>query len=84
LTGLPHEASRVEGFWLVRREIDVRGSMIYQGEFGEAVALLGSGAMEVGPLLSHRFPLEDIAAALEAHRRPEAIKVAVFPSRDRQ
>lgn len=79
LTGLPHEPSRVEFFWLVRREIDVRGSMIYQEEFGEALALLARGAIDVAPLLTHRFPLEEIEAALEAHRRPEAIKVAVFP-----
>ena len=79
LTGLPHEPARVESFWLVRREIDVRGSMIYQQEFGEALALLARGAIDVAPLLTHRFPLDDIEAALEAHRRPEAIKVAVFP-----
>jgi 2-desacetyl-2-hydroxyethyl bacteriochlorophyllide A dehydrogenase len=79
LTGLPHEPARVEVFWLVRREIDVRGSMIYQGEFGEALALLARGAVDVTPLLTHRFPLEAIEEALAAHRRPEAIKVAVFP-----
>jgi threonine dehydrogenase-like Zn-dependent dehydrogenase len=79
LTGLPHAPSRVEFFWLVRREIDVRGSMIYQQEFGEALALLARGAIDVAPLLTHRFPLDGIEAALEAHRRPEAIKVAVFP-----
>jgi L-iditol 2-dehydrogenase len=79
LTGLPHEAARVEFFWLVRREIDVRGSMVYQQEFGEALALLADGAIDVAPLLTHRFPLEAIEQALETHRRPEAIKVAVLP-----
>ena len=79
LTGLPHEAARVEFFWVVRREIDVRGSMIYQAEFGEAVRLLGAGTIQVGPLLTHRFPLAAIDAALEAHRDPHSIKVAVFP-----
>jgi L-iditol 2-dehydrogenase len=79
LTGLPHEPAAVSFFWLVRREIDVRGSMIYQQEFGEALALLARGAIEVAPLLTHRFPLAEIGAALEAHRRPDAIKVAVLP-----
>jgi 2-desacetyl-2-hydroxyethyl bacteriochlorophyllide A dehydrogenase len=79
LTGLPHEPASVEFFWLVRREIDVRGSMIYRGEFGEAVDLLAGGAVDVGPLLTHRFPLDRIDAALAAHRDPAAIKVAVFP-----
>lgn len=79
LTGLPHDPARIDFFWIVRREIEVRGSMIYQQEFGEAVALLARGAVEVGPLLTHRFPLEAIEEALLTHRRPEAIKVAVFP-----
>jgi L-iditol 2-dehydrogenase len=79
LTGLPHEPAAVSLFSLVRREIDVRGSMIYQQEFGEALALLARGAIEVAPLLTHRFPLAEIGAALETHRRPDAIKVAVLP-----
>jgi threonine dehydrogenase-like Zn-dependent dehydrogenase len=79
LTGLPHEPAAIEFFWLVRREIDVRGSMIYRDEFGQALDLLARGAVSVSPLLTHRFPLEAIAEALEAHRRPDAIKVGVFP-----
>jgi threonine dehydrogenase-like Zn-dependent dehydrogenase len=79
LTGLPHEASRIAFFWIVRREIDIRGSMIYCGEFGEAVALLAGGRVRVERLLTHRFPLRAIDAALEAHRDPASIKVAVFP-----
>jgi threonine dehydrogenase-like Zn-dependent dehydrogenase len=79
LTGLPHEPASVAFFWLVRREIDVRGSMIYQGEFGDALALLARGAIQVAPLVTHRFPLAEIGRALETHRRSEAIKVAVVP-----
>ena len=79
LTGLPHDPARVEFFWVVRREIDIRGSMIYQKEFGEAVALLAGGGVRVEVLLTHRFPLASIDAALAAHRDPASIKVAVFP-----
>jgi 2-desacetyl-2-hydroxyethyl bacteriochlorophyllide A dehydrogenase len=79
LTGLPHEAARIEFFWIVRREIDIRGSMIYRDEFGAAMAALADGTVRVERLLTHRFSLAAIDAALEAHRSPEAIKVAVFP-----
>ena len=79
LTGLPHDPARVEFFWVVRREIDIRGSMIYREEFGEAVALLAAGQIRVEALLTHRFPLAAIDAALAAHRDPASIKVAVFP-----
>jgi 2-desacetyl-2-hydroxyethyl bacteriochlorophyllide A dehydrogenase len=79
LTGLPHAPSRIDFFWIVRREIDVRGSMIYGDEFGEAIALLADGVVRVGSLLTHRYPLRAIEAALAAHRDPASIKVAVFP-----
>lgn len=82
LTGLPHEPARIDFFWIVRREIDIRGSMIYRDEFGEAIAALASGAVRVERLLTHRFPLAAVDAALAAHRSPEAIKVAVFPGLD--
>jgi 2-desacetyl-2-hydroxyethyl bacteriochlorophyllide A dehydrogenase len=77
LTGLPHEASRLEFFWVVRREISILGSMIYQDEFPEAMALLASGQVQGQRLLTHRFALDRIADAFEAHRAPDSIKVAL-------
>ena len=53
--------------------------MIYRQEFGEAVAILAAGQIRVEALLTHRFPLAAIDAALAAHRDPASIKVAVFP-----
>ena len=79
LTGLPHDPARIEFFWIVRREIDIRGSMIYRGEFGEAISLLAEGRVRVDALLTHRFSLDAIDAALAAHRDPGSIKVAIFP-----
>lgn len=78
LTGLPHEPSQVHFFWVVRRELTLIGSMIYQSEFPEAMRLLRDGAVVAGPLVTHRFPLEAIQDALVAHRRPDSIKVAVL------
>jgi len=79
LTGLPHEPSRLNFFSVVRRELSIVGSMIYQGEFPEAVRLLSSGAVRTERLLTHRFPLDEIQAAFAAHRAPDSIKVAVVP-----
>jgi hypothetical protein len=44
-----------------------------------AVSLLAEGRIRVDALLTHRFPLAEIDAALAAHRDPASIKVAVFP-----
>ncbi len=77
LTGLPHEATPLNFFWVVRRELRLIGSMIYQDEFPEAMRLLGSGAVRTDRLLTHRFPLADIQQAFVAHSSTDAIKVSV-------
>jgi 2-desacetyl-2-hydroxyethyl bacteriochlorophyllide A dehydrogenase len=77
LTGLPHETSTVNFFGVVRRELRIIGSMIYQQEFPEAIRLLSTGAVTVDRLVTHRFPLARIGEAFAAHRSPEAIKVTV-------
>ncbi len=79
LTGLPHEPSRLSFFSVVRRELSIVGSMIYQGEFPEAIRLLAAGAVRTERLLTHRFPLDRIQDAFAAHRAPESIKVTVVP-----
>jgi 2-desacetyl-2-hydroxyethyl bacteriochlorophyllide A dehydrogenase len=77
LTGLPREASTVNFFGVVRRELRIIGSMIYQQEFPEAIRLLSTGAVTVDRLVTHRFPLARIGEAFAAHRSPDAIKVTV-------
>jgi L-iditol 2-dehydrogenase len=77
LTGLPHEPSSVGFFTVVRRELTMLGSMIYQDEFPQALRLLETGEVRGADLVTHRFPLDDLAEAFEAHRDPTSIKVAV-------
>jgi len=77
LTGLPHEPTELDFFRVVRRELSIVGSMIYQDEFPEAMQLLADGAVRAGRLLTHRFPLAKIEEAFAAHRSPDSIKVAL-------
>src|SRR2546422_7235562 len=81
LTGLPHEPTPVAFFSVVRREVTITGSMIYQDEFGEALRLLESGAVRGEPLVTHRFDLDAIGEAFDAHHDPASIKVAVAPGK---
>jgi 2-desacetyl-2-hydroxyethyl bacteriochlorophyllide A dehydrogenase len=78
LTGLPHEPTAVAFFSVVRREVTISGSMIYQDEFPEAMRLIATGAVRTRPLVTHRFPLDAIVEAFAAHERPDSIKVAVL------
>jgi L-iditol 2-dehydrogenase len=77
LTGLPHAPTALNFFWVVRRELRIIGSMIYQDEFPEAMRLLATGAVVVERLVTHRFPLQEIQNAFLAHSSRDSIKVAV-------
>jgi len=77
LTGLPHEATPVSFFSVVRREVTIAGSMIYQDEFPGALRLVASGAVRTGPLITHRFSLDRIGEAFTAHADAASIKVAL-------
>jgi len=77
LTGLPHEPTPVAFFSVVRREVTITGSMIYQDEFPEAMRLVAAGTVRTRPLVTHRFALDAIGEAFAAHERPDSIKVAV-------
>jgi len=79
LTGLPHEPSRVQFFTVVRRELTIIGSMIYQDEFPEAMRLLEGGAVKADPLVTHRFGLDAVGEAFIAQQSAASIKVAVIP-----
>ena len=80
LTGLPHDPTPVAFFAVVRREVTLTGSMIYQDEFPEAIRLIAEGAVRPGPLVTHRFPLAEIGHAFAVHEEPTSIKVAVAPA----
>jgi L-gulonate 5-dehydrogenase len=77
LTGLPHEPTSVSFFSVVRREVTLTGSMIYQDEFPEALRLLERGTVRTAPLITHRFSLDRIGEAFAAHTDPSSIKIAL-------
>src|SRR5437899_5716287 len=77
LTGLPHEPTPVPFFSVVRREITITGSMIYQDEFPEALRLVASRTVRTQPLITQRFSLDRIGEAFAAHASPASIKVAL-------
>lgn len=63
------------------RELQLKGSLMYtRPDFEEAMRLLAARRIEVGPLISHCVPLEDVETAFAlAGNRTEALKVLVVP-----
>lgn len=62
------------------RELVVTGgSNARRADVVQAVELLSSGALDVGALVTHRFPLDDLDEAVDAVRQRRGLKVAVTP-----
>jgi len=83
LVGMPAVPKTVDWTTIWFKELDVRGAYAYGTEevagerlrtFSLALRLLAHGAADLGPLLTHRFPLRD-------YRR--AIQTALFTGRHR-
>ncbi len=76
----PAEAMiRVSPFRVYNDEITITGSMAILRSFGEAVDLLGSGAVDPRPLLSEPLPLEGYGDAVDRVRAGQGIKWHIRP-----
>ncbi|RAP43147.1 L-idonate 5-dehydrogenase [Rhodovulum viride] len=61
---------------IVGKEIQVRGTHRFHPEFADAVAAIGSGRIDVRPMVTATYPLEDAQEAFEAAGdRSRAVKV---------
>jgi L-idonate 5-dehydrogenase len=61
---------------LVAKEFDLRGSFRFHEEFDWAVAMIGSGAVDLSPLLTASFPVECAVEAFDlAADKSRAMKV---------
>ena len=61
---------------LVGKEIALRGSHRFDREFEQASAMIDSGQIDVGPIITGRYPLEDaLSAFAAASDRTRSVKV---------
>ena len=63
------------------REVAVIASRIYGEDFDDCLGLLAGGKLDLAPLLTHRYAIDDGVEAMEfaASNRADAIKVALQP-----
>ena len=63
---------------IVTKEIQVKGSFRFDTEFALAVDLIGSGRINVAPLLSNTLPLSEARKAFElASDKSQSMKVQI-------
>ena len=75
--GLPGKEHAVSPDLIVRKELQIRGSMIYSDEFPQALKLLQSGDLQTEPLISKRLQLDELDGALSRFGTPERVKMLV-------
>lgn len=61
------------------REIDLQYQYLYANQYPKAIRLVSGGLIDVGPLVTHRFPLKEALKAFEVALDPAhgAIKVQI-------
>lgn len=75
----PHDHDLPNLRFVMLRELTVLGALAYEDEFSDVIDLLGSGKVDLLPLVTHRLPLGDIAEAFRVQMDPdEAVKVLVL------
>lgn len=66
MTGLAHAEIKIPAVLVIRRELKLYGSFAYCHEYPIAIELLASGKVDMMPLVTHRFKIEDFLEALNA------------------
>ncbi|XP_078662278.1 sorbitol dehydrogenase-like [Branchiostoma floridae x Branchiostoma belcheri] len=59
------------------REVDIRGTNAYPNCYPTALSMVASGQVNLKPLVTHRYSLEQALEAFEAVKKGEGIKVMV-------
>lgn len=77
LLGIPGESHPVSTVQIVRKELQIFGSMIYTDEFEQSIELLASGQVKAEPLISGVIPLEQLQENLENFSAPQRMKTLV-------
>jgi D-arabinitol dehydrogenase (NADP+) len=76
----PDARVAISPFDVYQKDLEIHGSFALRYTFHDAFALLESGAIDVQPLLSDRFPIESFPEALELAGSGEAYKVQIQPA----
>ena len=77
----PNSVAEIDDRTLVLNQITLYGSRANPNVSAKLLAMMASGRIDVKDLITHRFPIDDFAKALDyfVNRRDGAMKVIVEP-----
>lgn len=80
VTGLYHSLPEVDLGKVVRREINIYGTICYtRQEFEECLDFVEDGRVKVEPLITHHFPLKDMEQAFAVMQSKQCMKIIMHP-----
>ena len=82
LVGIPHEEPTLPIKRIVLDEVELVGNRANPNTAEEAISLMANNRVDLKPLMTHRFNLDDFGTALETFekRKEGSIKVAIKPN----
>lgn len=66
-------------FDVYKKELTIKGSFVNPDTHDRAVALLNAGKLDFSRIITHKFPLDQMAEAIAMQMGSESIKVVVCP-----
>jgi len=75
----PAERAAISPYEIYYKELTIRGSFVNPFTHSRAIELLAAKQVDVMPLITHRFGLDDAAKALETAQGKDAVKVLIAP-----
>jgi L-iditol 2-dehydrogenase len=80
LAGIFHQSASIFLGPIVRKEFNIKGSICYTWkDFQDCIELVSSGRVKTKPIITHEFPLTEMAKALELAYNQKSIKIILHP-----
>ena len=76
----PDKRAAISPYEIYYKELTIRGSFVNPFTHSRAIELLASKQVDVMPLITHRFALDDAVKALETAQGKDAVKVLLVPN----
>jgi 2-desacetyl-2-hydroxyethyl bacteriochlorophyllide A dehydrogenase len=76
----PGERAAFDMFKVYNEEITIVGSMAVLNSYGPAIDVLAAGAVDTAKMVTHTFPIDRFAEAVEVVRRGDGLKVQIDPA----
>jgi 2-desacetyl-2-hydroxyethyl bacteriochlorophyllide A dehydrogenase len=77
----PGERAAYDPFKIYNEEITILGTMAVLQSYGPAIDIIAAGAIDTDKMVTHTFPIEAFAEAVELVRRGDGLKVQISAGR---